>query len=60
MEVAIPEMYEQDETPQMSQASSLIDVEGQFFERPARLPRPDENVAENGVNVRSPKESPLT
>lgn len=63
MEVAIPEMYEQDETPQMSQhssAGSLIDVEGQLYERPAGLPRPDENV-ENGVTgVGSPTESPLT
>lgn len=63
MEVAIPEMYEQDETLQMSQhgsARSLIDVEGQLYERPAGLPRPVENV-ENGVTgVGSPTESPLT
>src|SRR5882762_1077845 len=36
IEVAIPEMYEQDETSQMSQqssAGSLIDVEGQLYEK---------------------------
>src|SRR6266566_386500 len=50
MEVTIPEMCEQDETPQMSQHGSAgsfiedIDVEGQLYERPAGLPRPDENV----------------
>jgi len=53
MDVAIPpsEMYEQDETPEMSQhgsAGSLIDVEGQSYEKPAGQPRLDENV-ENGV-----------
>jgi hypothetical protein len=51
MEVAIPEMYEQDETPQISQhvsAGSLIDVEGQLYKKPTGQPRPDENV-ENGV-----------
>jgi hypothetical protein len=51
MEVAIPEMYEQDETPQMSQhvsAISLIDVEGQLCGKPAGQPGLDENV-ENGV-----------
>ena len=46
MEVAIPEMCEQDEMPQKSQhgsAGSFIDVEGQLYERPAGLlPRPDE------------------
>ncbi len=57
MEVTIPEMCEQDETPQMSQPGSFIDVEGQLYERPAGLPRPDENV-ENGVG--SPTESSLT
>jgi hypothetical protein len=38
MEVAIPKMYEQDEsdeTPQMSQHGSAGDVEGQLYERPA-------------------------
>jgi hypothetical protein len=63
MEVAIPVMCEQDETPQMSQhgsagsLGSLIDVDGRLYERPAGLPRPDENI-ENGVV--SPTESPLT
>jgi hypothetical protein len=59
MEVAIPEMCEQDETPQISQhgsAGSLIDVEGQLFERSAGLPRPDENVE---IGEGSPTESPL-
>jgi hypothetical protein len=55
MEVAIPDMYEREETPQLSQhgsAGSLIDVEGQLYEMPARpgQPRPDENL-ENGVGL---------
>jgi hypothetical protein len=50
MEVAIPEMYEQDETPQMSQAGSFVDVDGQLYEKPAGQPRLDENV-ENGVGL---------
>src|SRR6267154_775284 len=61
MEVAIPEMCKQDETPQMSQhgsAGSLIDVEGQLYERPAGLPRPGENM-ENGVGSPLTTESPL-
>jgi hypothetical protein len=60
MEVAIPDMYEQDETPQMSQYSSsgsFIDVEGQLYEKPAGQPRLDENV-ENGVD--SATESSMT
>jgi hypothetical protein len=48
MVVAIPDMYEQHETPQMSQHGSFIDVEGQLYEKPAGQPRLDENV-ENGV-----------
>jgi hypothetical protein len=47
MEVAIPEMYEQDETPQMSQhisAGSFIDVEGQLCKKPAGQPGLDENI----------------
>jgi len=53
-------MYEQDETPQVSQhgsASSLIDVEGQLYKKPAGQLGPDENV-EDGVGL--PAESPLT
>ena len=60
MEVAIPDMYGQDVTPQMSQhgsAGSLVDVEGQLYEKPTGQPRLDENV-ENGAG--SPTESPLT
>ena len=60
MEVAMPEMYEQDETPQISQhgsAGSLIDVEGQLNEKPARQAGLDENV-ENGVG--SATESSMT
>jgi hypothetical protein len=60
MEVAIPDMYEQDETPQMSQYSSsgsFIDVEGQLYEKPAGQSRLDENV-ENGVD--SATESSMT
>ena len=59
MEVVIPEMDEHDETPQMSQhdsAGSLIDIEGQLYERPAGLSKSDEDV-ENGEG--SPTESPL-
>jgi hypothetical protein len=44
MEVAVPEMYEQDETPEMSQGGSegsFIDVEGQLHEKPAGQPRLD-------------------
>ena len=53
MKVAIPEIHEQDETPQMSQhasgsADSFLDVEGQLYEKPVRQPRLEENV-ENGV-----------
>ena len=51
MEVAIPEMYEQDETPRMSQhisAGSFVDVEGQLCENHAGQPGLDENI-ENGV-----------
>ena len=51
MVVAIPEPYEQGETPQMSQhgsAGSFIYVEGQVYEKPAGQPRLDENV-EKGV-----------
>jgi hypothetical protein len=44
MEVAIPEIYEQDETPQMSEAGSFINVSGQLYEKPAGQPRLDENV----------------
>ena len=62
MEVAIPEMYEQNETPQMSQhssAGSLVDVEGQLYEKPAGQPRPDgPGNVENGIGL--PTESPLT
>ncbi len=60
MEVAIPEMYEQDETPQTTQhgsAGSLIDVEGQLYEKPAGQHKLDENV-ENGMG--SPTKSPMT
>jgi hypothetical protein len=45
MEVAISEMYKQDETPQISQAGSFIDVNGQLYEKPAGQPRLDENVS---------------
>ena len=51
VKVTIPEMYEQDETPQISQhgsAGSLVDVEGQLYEKPAGQPRLDINE-ENGV-----------
>ncbi|KAI0267626.1 hypothetical protein BGY98DRAFT_1101885 [Russula aff. rugulosa BPL654] len=50
-EVAIPEMYELDETPQMRQhvsAGPLIDVEGQLCEKLAGQPELDENV-ENDI-----------
>ena len=46
-DTVIPEMYEQDEMPQMRQhgsAGSLIDVEGQLYRKPAGLRRLDENV----------------
>jgi hypothetical protein len=49
MEVAIPEMYEQDETPQMSQHISFIDVEGQLCEKPAGQPGLDENIESGGL-----------
>ena len=51
MEVAIPDMHEQDETTQMSQHStavSIVDVEGQLYGKPAGQIRFDE-IAENGV-----------
>ena len=51
MEVAIPDMYEQDETTQMSQhspAGSIVDVEGQLYGKPAGQIRFDE-TAEIGV-----------
>ena len=51
MEVVIPDVYEQDETPKMSQQStggSLVDVEGRLYGKPAGQIRFDENV-ENGV-----------
>ena len=60
MEVAIPEMCKQDETPQMSQdgsAGSLIDVEGELYEKPAGLPGPEENVKND---VGSATESSMT
>lgn len=51
MEVVIPDVYEQDETPKMSQQStggSLVDVEGRLYGKPAGQIRFDENV-ENGM-----------
>jgi hypothetical protein len=59
MEAGVPE---RDETPQMIQhgsAGSFIDVEGQLYERPAGLPRPQENV-ENGLGSASATESSTT
>jgi hypothetical protein len=61
-EVAIPEMYELDETPQMRQhvsAGPLIDVEGQLCEKLAGQPELDENV-ENGVPVGTATERSMT
>jgi hypothetical protein len=62
MEVAIPEMYKQDETPQMSQhgsAGPFIDVEGQLYEKPAEQPRLDENV-EDGVGSATESSESMT